>query len=90
MKKELGNLIGMEMDIIELDNKMTKEGFLTEANSGVFESCIQDGNIVYSEVTDDFGNTEPTTQVFFDIINQASEEEVIEASTLKITSIEKF
>ena len=90
MKKELENLVGQEMDILELDNRMEAEGFLSESNSGVFESCIQDGNIVYSESTDELGNTEPTVQVFFDAVIKASDDEVIEASILKITSIEKF
>ena len=87
---EIKDLIGQEMNILDLDNRMMAEGFLTEANSGVFEDCIRDGNIVYSETTDSLGNTEPTIQIFFEVISLASEEEIIETSILRITEVTEF
>ncbi len=90
MKNELRELVGMEMNILELDNRMMALGFLTEADSGVFENCIQDGNIVYSEITDDLGNVEPSIQICFKVIIPASDDEIVLASVLKITSVDEF
>ena len=83
-------ILGQEMDFCELDNSMMKLGFLSEADSGVWSNCLQDGNIVYSEPTDELGNTEPTVQIFFEVVAEAGDGEVVEASIVKITSVENF
>lgn len=84
------NLLGQEVDFCELDNNMMEMGFLSEANSGIWDNCLQDGNIVYYESTDELGNTEATTQVFFETVIEARENEVSESAIVRITNIEKF
>lgn len=83
-------LVGQEINILELDNKMMANGFLSESSSGVFQNCINDENIVYCEPVDDLGNTDATIQIFFKVIIPARAGEVIEASVLKITNVEEF
>ena len=84
------DLLGQEMNFYELDNKMVELGYISESNSGVWNNCLQDGNIVYSETTDKLGNTKPTIQIFFEVVIKAGKEEISEATMIKITSIEKF
>lgn len=83
-------ILGQEMDFYELDNKMVELGYISESDSGVWSNCLQDGNIVYSEITDELGNTEPTIQIFFEVVIEAGEDEVSEATIVKIIEIEKF
>lgn len=90
MKKELKELTGQEMDFYELDNKMIELGYLSEADSGTWGYCLVDGNIVYSQETDELGNTEPTAQIFFKVVIDAGEDEASESSIVKIISVEKF
>lgn len=90
MKKAREELLNEEMDFNELDNKMVELGYLSEADSGVWDNCLADGNIVYTEETDDLGNTEPTIQIFFEVVIEAGEDEIAEATYIKVTSVEKF
>ena len=83
-------ILGKEMDFYELDNRMIANGYLSEADSGVWDNCLADGNIVYTEETDESGNAEPTIQIFFEVATEAGEDEASEASIVKITSVEKF
>lgn len=84
LKELRTELVGKEMDFAQLDNVMMEHGFLSEASSGVWESCLQDGNIVYTEID------EPTVQIFFETAIPNAEDEIAEAAIVRVTEVESF
>jgi len=81
------DLIGEEMSVLELSNKLQNRGCEDIGYFGNMKDLLDDGNMVVA--TDQAG--EEHIQVYYDVTEMANEnEEVIEASFVKITKIEEF
>jgi hypothetical protein len=83
MKKEL---IGYEGTIIELSNKLQSMGCEDICEFGNWSEILDSGNVVVA--TEETGNEHII--ITFDIINTAGEDEVIEATEIKITNVENY
>lgn len=73
------------MDFYELDNKMVELGYISRSDFR-YGAIVYKMEIVYSEITDELGNTRAyNTDIF-----EAGKEEISEATIVKIIEIEKF
>ena len=84
MFKEL--LEGNEWSVMQLSNVLIEEGCEDICDFGNWEELLNDGNVVVA--TDE--NREELIQVFFDVIIKAEEDEVIEASIIRINDVIEF
>ena len=84
--EEMKKLIGTEIEMWRLDNYAMDAGYYSCADDGVFGNCIQDGNIVYTGRE----SGECEMRVYFDVVYDASEDEDVSASVIKVKEVEKF
>ena len=86
MKKEFLNLIGFEGSIIDLSNKLQNLDCEDICDFGNWAEILEDKNVIVA--TDKEG--ENHIQIFFDVVFSNSDDEVIEATEIKITSVEEY
>ena len=86
MNKNFNELVGYEGSIIELSNKLVDLNCEDICEFGNWEEILEDGNVVVA--TDEFG--EEHIQIFFDITFKNGEDEIIEATNIKIIKVENF
>ncbi|MGL5765280.1 MAG: hypothetical protein ACRCX8_06535 [Sarcina sp.] len=79
-------LIGEEMSVLDLSNKLQGFGCEDICDLGGLEECLKDGNIVVA--IDETG--EDHIQIYYDVTVEAEEDEVITATYIKITDVEEF
>ena len=81
-------LLDQEFALYDLDNTMKMLGYCSEADSGVFSQCLEDGNIVYSEIIDNIGVA--TIQLFFEILMPSESDLLSDYTIIRITKVEEF
>lgn len=79
-------ILGQEFSIIELSNKLQALGCEDVCDFGNWGEILKDGNVVIA----DSKNYENHIQIFFDIEVEASEDEHITATLIKITDVTEF
>lgn len=80
-------LVGKELNLIELSNELEALGCEDICNFGNLEDLLDDGNMVVA--TDNNGDEH--IQIYYEVICKANiEEEAISASIVKIGNIEEF
>lgn len=88
--KELkSELVGREYDIIELSNKLyilVGEYVDDICNFGNWEELLNDGNVIIA--TDEYG--EKHIQIYFDVIFKNGDDEMVEATIIKINDIIEY
>lgn len=84
-------LVGKELNFVDLDNEMMRLGFHTEFDSGLdFDEIAESGTILYTNnATDGSGlvNVEQYATIEFEVIAEHSEDENASATYIKITEI---
>lgn len=78
-------LIGKEMDVIQLSNILTREGFEDICYFGNWEEIFESESVV---VADDKGENQIIIE--FEVTAQNGEDEVITATVIKIKDINEF
>lgn len=86
MKNEFKELIGYEGSIIDLSNELQALGCEDICDFGNWEEILESGDVVVA--TDELG--EEHIQIFFEVITRNANDEVIEATYIKVTNIEEF
>jgi hypothetical protein len=85
--EKFAGLVGKEMSVLELSNELQQLGCEDIGYFGNLKDLLEDGNMVVA--TDDQG--EEHIQIYYDVTVMADEnEEVTEASIVKITQIDEF
>ena len=80
-------LLGMELTLLELDNRMVGNGFYTIFDEGVLEEVLNDKSSAFLSTKDN----ETQILVSFEVLILADKEvESLGASYLKITNVEKM
>ena len=79
-------LVNEEMSVIELSNKLQTLGCEDICDFGNWTEILKDGNVVVA--TDECGDNH--IQIFFEITIESGEDEVVEATEIKITNIENY
>ena len=79
-------LVNEEMSVIELSNKLQTLGCEDICDFGNWTEILKDGNVVVA--TDECGDNH--IQIFFKITIESGEDEVVEATEIKITNIENY
>ena len=87
MKNLKTELLGMELTLIELDNRMMEKGYYTIFNEGVLEEVLKDGNAVYLSTEDN--ETEILVSFKVKFLGDIENENLGE-SFLEVTDIEKM
>lgn len=80
-------LIGKEFDIIELSNKLQDLGCEDICEYGNWDEILKSGSVI---VATDLENYEEHIKIEFYIVTEAGEDEIIIATTIKITDISEF
>lgn len=83
IKKEI---LGEEFSIIELSNKLQALGCEDICDFANWDEILKDGNVVVA----DSKNYENHVQIFFNIEVEASEDEHITSTIIKITDVTEF
>lgn len=92
MNKEFKELIGYEVSIIDLSNKIYKIGQKVGAvvddicDYGNWSEILESGDVVVA--IDEKG--EQHIQIFFEVLFTNGEDEMIESTIVKITNVEDF
>lgn len=87
MKKLKNELLGTELTLMDLDNKMVEAGYYSIFDDGVLQEVLNDKNAIFLHS----GDNETQLQVSFDVTILADENiEAIGASYIKITNVEKM
>lgn len=81
--RELNNLLGQELTLGQLDEKMIELGFYSIANDGVEEEVLNDESVTYFSKNDD----EDVTIYFETTILADKETESLFSSYIKVTEI---
>ena len=85
--EKFAGLVEKEMSVLELSNELQKLGCEDIGCFGNLKDLLEDGNMVVA--TDDQG--EEHIQIYYNVTAMADEnEEVMEASIVKITQIDEF
>lgn len=86
MKKEFKELIGYEGSIIDLSNKLQNLGCEDICDFGNWSEILDSGDVVVA--IDEQG--EEHIQLFFDVVFKNGEDEVVEATIIKVTNVTDF
>lgn len=86
MKKELKGIIGYEGSVIELSNELVALGCEDICEFGNWSDLLETGNVVIA--TDEFG--EENIIMDFEVIYPSGEDEVIEATIVKVINVQDF
>ena len=86
IKMYQNELIGFEGTIIELSNKLVSLDCEDICEFGNWIELLEDKNMIVA--TDDWGDEH--IQIYFEVITEAGEGEIIEATSIKITDVEEF
>ena len=88
MKIEMlrNELINFEGSIIELSNKLQTLECEDICEFGNWKEILNDENVIVA--TDEEG--EEHIQIHFEVVESAGDDEVIEATIVKITNVEKY
>ena len=79
-------ILGREFSIIELSNKLQALRCEDICDFGNWNEILKDGNVIVA----DLKNYEDHVQIFFNIEVEASEDEHITATIIKITDVTEF
>ncbi len=86
IKKFQNELIGFEGSIFDLSERMIVLGCEDICCFGNWAELLEQKNIVVA--IDEFGDEH--IQIYFEIIIEAGEDEIIEATNIKIIDVEEF
>lgn len=84
--KKFEVLLNEELSIIDLSNELQQLGCEDISFFGNWEEILRDKNMIVA--TDQCGDEH--IQIFFEIIFEAGEDEVIEATIIKIVKVEEY
>ena len=79
-------LVNFEGSIIELSNKLQTLGCEDVCEFGNWKEILNDENVIVA--TDEQG--EEHIQIYFEVVFEAGDDEVIEATIIKINNVEKY
>lgn len=86
MRNEFKSLVGCENNIIGLSNELQELGCEDICEYGNWSEILENGSVVIA--TDECGDNH--IQIFFNIVATAGENEVVEATEIKITNVEEY
>lgn len=90
--EKFNDLIGQELNVLDLSNKLQSLGYLDICDKGNIEEIIESGSVVVDSIDSDYVNDDiEQIIVYYNVIHLAAEnEKFIEASIVEITKIEEF
>lgn len=86
MDSKFNVLVGYEGSVIELSNELQLLGCEDICEFGNWSEILEDGNVVVA--IDECGDNH--IQIFFEVTIKSGDDEVVEATNVKITNVDKF
>lgn len=83
LKENVMNLIGMETNLVNLDNALMEAGYLTVFNGSLVE-IIEAGNVVYTENTED----QDKIILYFEVLEEVKGNTGL--TVVKVLDVEEF